>query len=257
MQGRRAVAMLAHSYYDEDPRVRREAEALVRVGYPVDVFALRRPGDAAGGDVLGVSIHRLDVQRHQGAPLATYLREYLSFFFRAAMALASAHRRRPYALVQVHTLPDFLVFAVAPIKLAGVPIVLDLHEAMPELFHMRFPRASIAPLRVLVEMQESLSIAFADAVITVTAGVADRLHERGASPEKVTVIHNSPSTALFHPGANSSRPFMSDGSLHLIYTGVLSPIYELEVALEAIARIREERPGLPVRFDVYGRGDYE
>ena len=32
--------MLTHSYYDEDPRVRREAEALVACGRPVDVFAL-------------------------------------------------------------------------------------------------------------------------------------------------------------------------------------------------------------------------
>ena len=30
--------MLVHAYYDEDPRVRREAESLVAGGRPVDVF---------------------------------------------------------------------------------------------------------------------------------------------------------------------------------------------------------------------------
>ena len=38
--------MVVHAYYDEDPRVRREAEALVAAGHQVDVFALRREHDA-------------------------------------------------------------------------------------------------------------------------------------------------------------------------------------------------------------------
>ena len=110
--------MLTHSYYEEDPRVRREAEALVAAGRPVEVFALRREGDPATGTVDGVRVHRLDVQRHQGAGLGRYLREYLSFFVRAAVAATAANRRARFALVQVHTLPDFLVFA-APAFQAG------------------------------------------------------------------------------------------------------------------------------------------
>src|SRR5438132_3325663 len=88
------VAMVAHSYYDEDPRVRREAEALVAAGRPVDVFALRRPDDTPSAIVAGVSVHRLDVQRHQGAPLPTYAVEYLGFFARALLALSAADRPR-------------------------------------------------------------------------------------------------------------------------------------------------------------------
>jgi hypothetical protein len=69
--------MLAHSYYEEDARVRREAEALVAAGRPVDVFALRRDGDAPDGVVDGVRIFRLPIQRHQGG-LSVYVREYSS-----------------------------------------------------------------------------------------------------------------------------------------------------------------------------------
>src|SRR5262245_48502278 len=64
---RRPVAMLTHSYYEEDPRVRREAECLAAAGYPVDVFALRQPGAGRVATIDGVAVHRLDVQRHQGA----------------------------------------------------------------------------------------------------------------------------------------------------------------------------------------------
>ena len=62
--------MLTHSYYEEDPRVRREAEALVAAGRPVDVYGLRRPGEPAEVEVAGVRVHHLDVQRHQGARLS-------------------------------------------------------------------------------------------------------------------------------------------------------------------------------------------
>lgn len=249
------VAMLAHSYYDEDPRVRREAEALVAAERPVDVFALRRPGDAARATVGGVSVHRLDVQRHQGAPLATYVVEYLGFFARASLAVSAAHRHRRYALAQVHTLPDFLVYAAAPLKLVGVPVVLDMHEAMPELFRARFPGLAASRLRPIVAVQERLSTGFADAVITVTEGVADRLRARGTPAAKITVIHNTPSARLFDPAAHAHRAFMSDGRLRLIYAGAVTPTYELDTAVHALARIRTDRPGLPVQLEVFGRGD--
>jgi hypothetical protein len=52
--GRRPVAMLTHSYYEEDPRVRREAETLAAAGRPVVVYALRRPDDPPHGELEGV-----------------------------------------------------------------------------------------------------------------------------------------------------------------------------------------------------------
>ena len=150
--------MLTHSYYEEDPRVRREAEALVAAGRPVEVFGLRRPDDPAEGELEGVTLHRLDTQRHQGAGLATYASEYLSFFARAAVAATSAHGRARFALVQVHTLPDFLVFAALHFRLAGIPLVLDLHEAMPEFFRIRFPGAAHPLVQRLMLVQERVCV---------------------------------------------------------------------------------------------------
>jgi len=72
---RRPVAMIVHAYYEEDPRVRREAEAVVASGRDVDVFALRREGYEREGWLDGVRVRRLDVQRHQGAVIGTCLLE--------------------------------------------------------------------------------------------------------------------------------------------------------------------------------------
>ena len=115
-----------------------------------------------------------------GRSLPIYLREYLSFFVRSGVALARAHARRRFALVQVHTLPDFLVFATVPLRLTGVPVILDLHEAMPEFFGSRFrgrsrrDRALAAP-----GCRSGSRCRYASAVVTVNDALADRLLELG------------------------------------------------------------------------------
>ena len=63
------IAMSVHAYYEEDARVRREAETLVADGWEVDVFGLRRPGEGPHAVVAGVNLQRLPVRRHQGAGL--------------------------------------------------------------------------------------------------------------------------------------------------------------------------------------------
>lgn len=247
--------MLVHSYYDEDPRVRREAESLVAAGRSVDVFALRRPEDPGTSVLAGVAVRRLDVQRHQGAGLRTYLIEYTAFLLRACWALTRAHGRRHYALVQVHTLPDYLVAAALPLRLSGVPVILDLHEAMPEFFRSRFPRAANPIVHRLLRLAERLSIGLATAAVTVNEAMRERLIGLGVSPERVTVVANSPSLARFDPARHEPRSFAEDGQVRLVYAGALTPTYELDVALAAIARLRELRPDSDIRLDIYGRGD--
>lgn len=248
--------MLTHSYYEEDPRVRREAETLAQAGHEVEVFALRRPTDPRRESIQGVDVRRLGVQRHQGAGLAVYLREYLSFFVRAGVALTRAHARRRFALVQVHTLPDFLVFATLPLRLTGVPVILDLHEAMPEFFGSRFGGRARGIGRWLLGIQERLACRFASTVVTVNEALGDRLLGIGVPPDKVSVVPNAPSLSRFAPGTHPARSFMADGTLRLVYAGALSPIYELDVVLDAVARLVDADGALDVRLELYGR-DFE
>ena len=249
--------MLVHSYYEEDPRVRRQAETLVRAGRAVDVISLRRPGDPREGTLEGVAITRLDVQRHQGSPIATYLAEYTEFLARATFALARAHRRRRYGLAQVHTPPDFLVFAALPLRLAGVPVLLDFHEATPEFFRSRWPGAS-NPLTIGgLTVVERLAAAVATRVLSVTQARHERLVALGLPAAKLAVIRNGPVLARFDPAAHPRRPFMADGVLRLAYAGALTPLYALEDVVEAVALLARERQDLPVALDLYGRGDRE
>jgi glycosyltransferase involved in cell wall biosynthesis len=247
--------MIVHAYYEEDPRVRREAEALVAAGWEVDVYGLRRPGEADSAVVAGVNLRRLPVRRHQGAGLPVYLAEYGAFLCRSLWAATRAHRRRRYGLVEVHSLPDYLVLAALPMKIAGVPVLLDLHEAMPEFFRSRFPKAANPISYRLLRLQERLSIALANEVMTVNEPLAERLRGLGVKPNRLTVILNSPDLGLFDPTAHPRRDFMADGTLRIVYTGALTPTYELDVVLRAVASMKRSRPKLPVQTTFYGRGD--
>jgi glycosyltransferase involved in cell wall biosynthesis len=140
-------------------------------------------------------------------------------------------------------------------KLAGVPVLLDLHEAMPEFFRSRFPKAANPISYRLLRLQERWSIALANEVMTVNDPLAERLRGLGVRPERLTVVLNSPDLRVFDAAAHARRDFMADGTLRIVYTGALTPTYELDVLLRAIASILRARPGLPVQATLYGRGD--
>ena len=257
VEKRPPICMIVHAYYEEDPRVRREAESLVAAGWEVDVFGLQHEGEPSTATIDGVNLRRLPVRRHQGAGLPVYLAEYGIFLTRALFAATRAHRRRHYGMVQVHSLPDYLVFAALPLKMAGVPVLLDLHEAMPEFFRGRFPKAANPISYKLLLLQERISIGLANELLTVNEPLAERLRKRGADPERLTVVMNSPDLRLFDPAVHPGRKFMADGVLRLVYAGAITPTYELDVVLRAVAAMRRDRPELRVVATLYGRGDAE
>ena len=113
---------------------------------------------------------------------AGHLAEYVAFTAMAAWRLAREHRRRRYDLVQVATVPDFLDFAALPEKLGGVPLLLDLHEDMPEFFRDRFRAPVLRPLMPLVTGVARASAAVADELITVHEPLRELSIARGVPP---------------------------------------------------------------------------
>jgi glycosyltransferase involved in cell wall biosynthesis len=141
--------------------------------------------------------------------------------------------------------------------MAGVPVLLDLHEAMPEFFRGRFPKAANPVTYKLLLLQERMSTALANELLTVNEPLAERLRKRGADPDRLTVVMNSPDLRLFDPKAHPRRKFMEDGVLRLVYAGAITPTYELDVVVRAVAELRRRRPSLRVLATFYGRGDSE
>jgi glycosyltransferase involved in cell wall biosynthesis len=247
------LAIVVHAVYPGDPRIRRQTDRLAEAGHEVDLFCLRGPDEAAE-EVMGqLRILRLPVNR-AFTGFAGHLAEYLAFAGMAAIRVTREHRRRRYRLVQVATVPDFLAFSAFPIKLSGVPLLLDLHEDMPEFFRDRFAHPLLRPLGPVVSGTARASAAIADELITVHEPLRQLSIARGVAPDKISVVMNGADTQLFDPSRHPRRGFMEDGELRLVHHSNLQRIYGLDVLVEALARVD---PGqLPLRLDVYGDGPY-
>ncbi|HEX3304406.1 MAG TPA: glycosyltransferase family 4 protein, partial [Thermomicrobiales bacterium] len=243
--------MIVNNTYP-DVRVEREARALVDHGYAVDVMCMQggnRPIREMTGDI---RVFRLPVWRRRGQGIRVQLTEYVSFLAWAAAMTALQHRRHHYTSVQVHNVPDFLVFAAAFPKLAGIPLILDLHDLMPEFFASRFGREMDAPAVRAVLWEERVSTAFADKVLTVTDLWRERLVARGLSPDKVEVVMNLPDPALFPVQQPSVKPV--GVPLTFLYHGSFTYRYGIDVLLRAFAIASKDHH---IRMIVHGRGEYQ
>jgi glycosyltransferase involved in cell wall biosynthesis len=247
----RRVAIVVHAVVPGDARIRRQADALLDAGFAVDVFALRGPGEEPVESRRRLRIIRLPVNR-TFVGFAGHMAEYLAFAAIASVRLAAEHRRHRYDLVQVATVPDFLAFAAMPLKLAGVPLLLDLHEDMPEFYRDRFRRRPLPALMPLVTGVTKASAAVADRLITVHEPLRELSLRRGVAPERISVVMNTADEGIFDPSRYPRRAFMADGELRLIHHSNLQRIYGMDVAVEAVAQLAE----LPLRLDVYGDGPH-
>ena len=86
--------MIAYTFYHSDPRVRREAEALVSRGDSVDFICARDPKNTDLGP-MGVNLLPLSVGRYQGTNTFRYLLIYISFLIRSAFRVTRLHLRKP------------------------------------------------------------------------------------------------------------------------------------------------------------------
>jgi glycosyltransferase involved in cell wall biosynthesis len=238
--------MVVISEYESDPRVRRQAEALAARGDEVTVVALNAPGRPAVDTLDGVRVVHLPTRKYRGSSAAAYLSLYGGFGARATAWLA--RRPRAFDLVQVHSMPEALVFAGAVQRLFGVPLLLDVHDLSSKLFASKFvdrPR-----LMAAVRASERAAMRFATEVLTVHEPYADLMRAWTSRP--VTVVMNCPDERLFVPRAEP-RAWDPAGEVVFSYHGLIAPRQGLVSAVEALAGVREQLPG--ARLQVRGSGD--
>ena len=251
------ACMVVHSFYPDDPRVRRETEALLGDGWQVDVICLRGEGEAKHEDCNGAQVHRLAVRRHRGAGFAIYMLEYMHFFLLASVLLARLQLKKRFNVVQVHNMPDFLIFTAAIPKMLGARLVLDIHDLVPELYGSKFGGKPGHPAIRMARWTERRSAAFACQVLTAGEPFRKRLIERGTPADKVTVIMNAADPTLFQAGKYAKSKVetgQSDkDSFVLMYHGGLFDRYGLDIAIKAVDKLRSQIPGIALH--IYGQGE--
>lgn len=247
--------MVVHAYYPAaETRVERQAKALLDHGVDVDLICLQKPGESAMADVDGVHVYRIPIRRHKGKGVGIHLLEYMAFFILAFVRLTALYLRRRHDVVQVHNLPDFLVFVALIPKLTGAKVILDLHDLMPEFYVERFERPMSSLPLLLVRWQERISCRFADHLLTVTELWRQALIERGQPADKVTVVMNVADDRSFRRHGAPFTQGRQEKRFHLIYHGTMAQRYGLDIALRAVAVARRTNP--EIFLTLHGRGEY-
>ncbi len=258
------VCLVRHNYYPENVLVQREALALRDYGFDVDVICLRGRGQTPSEEMDGIHVTRLPLRRVKGGALR-YIYDYVSFFFLATWVLTFRHLRKRYAFIQVNSMPDFLVFTTLFARLFGAKVVLQMYEPTPELWAARqgidtqedLEKASFRSRMVtgMLRWIEQISLAYADAVLTVTEQLKGNYVKYGANPDKITVILNAPESRLFeHVTERPAFATEAPEQFVLISHGAIEERYGHDTMLEAIALVKDAIPGLQLR--ITGVGSY-
>jgi glycosyltransferase involved in cell wall biosynthesis len=238
------IAMVACSYYETDPRIRRAAEALVQRGHRVDFLCLVDPGMPTARQAGLLRFHRLPSRRERGTG-ARYVFKYGIFFLWTLGKLSWLGMRRRYDVVFVHNMPNFLVFAAVVPKITGTKILLDVHDPALELLAAIRGRPLPSWLRRLLHAEERASLAYADALMTVNESMRQRLVAASQSATPVTVVMNLPDPDGYRPGDDASQ---EGAGQRLVYSGTMSHRHGLDLVLTAVAMLADDYPDLRLRI---------
>ncbi len=237
------VCMLVHQDYYRDDRVWRYTEALALAGVQVDVLCL--PGSSAPlrGLPPGVEVFSIPLRRTGQRP-AAYALEYGLALVLFTILLLRRYLRRRYAVIHVHNMPDFLIFAAWLPRLLGTKLILDIHDPMPEFYQSKYQCSADARLVRLMRLQERLSAALAHAVIAANATFKANLVARGIPERKITVVENVVDPQMFDRQRYYAARERPRERFTLIYPGTIAPRYGLDIPIRALPELIKHIPNI-------------
>ncbi len=239
--------MIVHQNYFTDARVRRYAESLAKDGARVDIICVTAAGQNVQQTTGNITVYPIPIGRGYSSQMK-YLLEYFVAFFFYFFKLTFLHMKRHYDIIHVHNMPDFLVFAALIPRLMGTPVILDVHDPMPEFYMSKFSNGDKHPVVGAIRFQEKLSAKFASALITVCQGARDCLMKRGAKIDDITIIYNTPNPEVFDKTRIVTDQAEKRKHFTLIFPGTQAPRYGLDIPIRALPLIIPRIPNIKLQF---------
>ena len=174
------IAMIVQGTYPDDPRVRRQAEALAKLGYNIDIICLRKSHENKTDKYGMINVYRI-LLKSSKETLVRYLQLSFLFFALSFFKLFVLSLTKKYAVIHVNNLPDFLVFAALPQKARKIPVILDIHDVSVELFKSKWPDKKL--VFTFIGYIEKFSCKFASQIITTSNEFKDKFDAAGISYE--------------------------------------------------------------------------
>lgn len=239
--------MVHYSDFVVDSRIQRQARALAERGDRVDCVCLNDDAEFDVGEGK-IALHRASASKPRGGARA-YLEGNARFLAGAARKVSALDRSGRFDLIEIHNMPDALVFSALRPKLRGTPMILNFHDTFPELFATLFDRPPNHPLVRLIRVEERVSAALADGHVFVTDEARELLKQRGIEAKHTQVVMNTPDERVFGERRTPKAP-PSEGPLRVVYHGGLADRFGVETLVRAVATLRGHRE--EIELDVYG-----
>lgn len=249
-----AILCVAYKYFDSDPRIIREVNALLDRGYLVDMICPRPPrGEYACPP--GLRFHCITMDRRRGSR-ARYLLEYLHFFTFAVLASAALYLRRRHPVVQVFVMPEVLMLAGVLPKLLGARLLMDWEDPSREMYLTKYGVRSSRSLTIrLIELVERIAVGLADEVITPNEGFRSTFVARGYRRDRIAIVPNAPDRRVFREREEGAAP-AGTGEFLLLFHGTLVERCGIHLAIHALPSVRAEIPNARLLVVGEGEADY-
>ena len=243
------VLMIAQSSYNYDARIVRYCKTLREIGAKIDVICLQYGNQNKIEEIEGIKLFRIMKMFNQDN-IISYIFFSLIFLIKSFFFILRLMITNEYSFVHIHNMPDYLVFSAFPLKLKGVPVLLDVHDLTFELFKEKWSDRKFAGS--VLKLSEKLSCNFADQIITVTQECVDRLVSRGIRKNKITLIMNSPDTSTFN--FDTARYLRKDKNcFKILYNGTVAKRFGLHYTIKALKYVIAAIPEF--EFHIYGNID--
>jgi glycosyltransferase involved in cell wall biosynthesis len=251
------VCIVRQKIYKAQRNLRRSAETLIKEGYEVDVICVGHKGERKQEKLKGVNVHRVFFMYHRES-VFWYLFDYTAFFILASLKLAWLSLKKRYDVVEVHTMPDFLVFVTLFPRLLGSKVILYMFENTTQVFTASFRLSPGHILAKLMNWIAKISASYADSVIVSDGPLHKQAVEGYGIPgAKITLVLNVPDDSVFYP--DPAGPPEDNHHFRLVVVSTIVKRYGIQTLIKAVPLLLENIPDLKVHIIGEGehRGDLE
>lgn len=247
------VCIVRFFYFPQEAHLRRDVKVLLEKEFKVDVICLQQEHEKLYEVWNGVSIYRIPL-KHKRIGILRYAFEYFTFFFCTSVLLTLLFFKKGYNIIEVDTMPDFLVFSTLIPKIFGAKVILYLFENMPYLFAQKIKSFLHNPFVGFLRIVERIAVQYAHKVLITY--VREEPHLKDA-----TIILNVPDETMFIPEDIASciktkatrTHYRENDELLIITHSTLTRIYGIQYIIYALSLLVPKYP--KIKCEILGAGE--